>query len=321
MPDNIGNGLVCYRNWKAEQEHNAKNMIDYLIGVDGGGTGTRVRIERADGCELARGTAGPSGLLHGADKAWAAVLEAIDSAFASVDMARPPLERIAIGLGLAGVHNRQWATAFENGSPGFAVVTVETDAFCTLLGAHRGKSGAIVAIGTGSVGEALLPDGTRREVGGWGFPSGDEASGAWLGLQAVNHVQHVLDGRRPSSEFARAVIAAVGGDINGLFNWLAGANQTTYAQLAPIVIGFAQQDNIARAMMIKAGAEIAEVAQALDPSNALPIALCGGLAAPMTEYLPQQLRVRVVPPQADAATGALQLIRQSLQGKQHAHSA
>jgi glucosamine kinase len=144
-------------------------------------------------------------------------------------------------------------------------------------------------------------------------------------MQAVNHVQHVLDGRRPSSEFARAVIAAVGGDINGLFSWLATANQTTYAQLAPIVIGFAQQDarcdDIARAMMVKAGAEIAEVAQALDPDNTMPIALCGGLAAPMTAFLPQQLRVRVVPPQADAATGALQLIRQSLQGKQHAHSA
>jgi len=296
-------------------------MIDYLIGVDGGGTGTRVRIERADGGELARGTAGPSGLLHGADKAWAAVLEAVDSAFASVDMARPSLNHIAIGLGLAGVHNKQWAAEFERKNPGFANVAVATDAFCTLLGAHRGRSGAIVAIGTGSVGEALLPDGTRREVGGWGFPAGDEASGAWLGLQAINHAQHVLDGRRPSSAFARAVIVEVGGDVNGLFNWLAAANQTTYAQLAPIVIQFAQQDDIARAMMIKAGAEIAETARALDPDGTLPLALCGGLAAPMTEYLPQQLRVRVVPPQADAATGALQLIRQSLQGKQHAHSA
>ncbi|MFZ3287574.1 MAG: ATPase, partial [Telluria sp.] len=40
-------------------------MIEYLIGVDGGGTGTRVRLARADGTELAQGSGGPSGLAHG----------------------------------------------------------------------------------------------------------------------------------------------------------------------------------------------------------------------------------------------------------------
>jgi len=144
-------------------------MFEYLIGVDGGGTGTRVRIERAaDGIELARGSAGPSGLLHGAGKAWAAVQAGIDGAFAEAGVARPPLARLAIGLGMAGVHNKQWAAEFTAQNPGFGAIKVETDAFCTLLGAHRGACGAIIALGTGSVGEALLADGTRREVGGWG---------------------------------------------------------------------------------------------------------------------------------------------------------
>jgi glucosamine kinase len=290
-------------------------MYEYLIGVDGGGTGTRVRIERPDGIELGRGNAGPSGLMHGAGKAWGAVLDAVDGAFKDAGIARPALDRMAAGLGLAGVHNKQWAAEFAEKNPGFGAIEVETDAFCTLLGAHQGQCGAIIAIGTGSVGEALLTGGTRREVGGWGFPTGDEAGGAWLGLQAINHAQKVLDGRQPSSEFARAVIAASGVDLNGLFNWLAKANQTTYAQLAPIVINYAGQDDVARTMMIKAGNEIAEMAQALDPSGQLPIALCGGLAAPMGEYLSPQLRDRVVSPQSDAAAGALQLIRQSLQGK------
>jgi glucosamine kinase len=290
-------------------------MYEYLIGVDGGGTGTRVRIERPDGTELGRGSAGPSGLMHGAGKAWAAVLDAVNQAFADAGAIRPVLERMAVGLGLAGVHNKQWALEFARKNPGFGAIEVETDAFCTLLGAHQGRSGAIIAIGTGSVGEALLADGTRREVGGWGFPASDEASGAWLGLHAINHIQRVLDGRRPSSDFARAVIAQCGGDRNGLFNWLAVANQTTYAQLAPIVITHASQDDVAHALMVKAGEEIAEVAVALDPSGQLPVALCGGLAAPMSDYLPGKLRTRVVNPHSDAAAGALQLIRQSLQGK------
>jgi glucosamine kinase len=247
--------------------------------------------------------------MHGSAKAWAAVLEAIDHAFAEAGLVRPELNRLAIGLGLAGVHNKQWAADFAAMNPGFGAVAVETDAFCTLLGAHAGQSGAIVAIGTGSVGEALLPDGSRIEVGGWGFPCGDEASGAWLGLQAVNHVQRTYDGRRPASDFARAVVAASGGDRDGMFRWLASANQTTYAQLAPVVIKFAGQDEWARSFMILAGKEIAEVAVALDPSAQLPIALCGGLAAPMSDFLPENLRARVVKPHSDAAAGALQLIR------------
>jgi glucosamine kinase len=287
-------------------------MVEYMVGVDGGGTGTRARVERPDGTQSGRGSAGPSGLAFGVGNAWVAVLNAVNQAFVDAGVARPALVRIAVGLGLAGVHNRQWAVEFAEKNPGFGEIEVETDAFCTLLGAHQGKSGAIIAIGTGSVGEALLADGTRREVGGWGFPSGDEASGAWLGLRAVNHIQRVLDGRRPSSDFARSVIALCGGDRNGLFAWLATANQTTYAQLAPVVIKYAASDEVARGMMIEAGNEIAEVAAALDPSGRLPIALCGGLAAPMRDYLPEQLRARAVNPHADAAAGALQLIRRSI---------
>jgi hypothetical protein len=39
-----------------------KTMYAYLIGIDGGGTGTRVQVVCSDGTELARGSGGPSGL-------------------------------------------------------------------------------------------------------------------------------------------------------------------------------------------------------------------------------------------------------------------
>jgi glucosamine kinase len=289
-------------------------MVEYLIGVDGGGTGTRVRIERPDGMELGRGSAGPSGLRNGAETAWVAILNAINDTFIDAGVAQPSKGSMAIGLGLAGVHNKQWTAAFVEKNPGFGTIAVDTDAYCTLLGAHLGQPGAAIAIGTGSVGEALLEDGTRREVGGWGFPAGDDGSGAWLGLHASNHAQHVFDGRRPSSEFARAIIAACGGDRDGFFNWLGNANQSAYAQLAPIVIEHAKQDDVAKTLMIQAGKEIAEIATALDPASRLPIALGGGLAAPMTEYLPEQMRNRIVMPKGDAITGALLLIRENLRG-------
>ena len=294
-----------------------REKYQYLIGVDGGGTGTRVLLADADERELGRGSAGPSALIHGAKPAWSAILSAIHQAFSVAGLVTPPWNEIALGCGLAGVNNRQWAANFVAKDPGFARLIIETDAGTTLLGAHQGKPGVIVALGTGSVGEVILADGSRREVGGWGFPSSDEASGAWLGLRAINHVQHVLDGRSPFDDFAQAVlvycVAQSGGDISkprdAVFNWLAQANQASFAQLAPLVIQSALRVEKAREIMLAAGVEVAKMTHALDPSAQMPIALCGGLAEPMLAYLPVELRVRITKPQADSATGALILVR------------
>jgi glucosamine kinase len=284
-------------------------MIEYLIGVDGGGTGTRVRIARADSTELAQGASGPSGLAHGIANAWASVSDAVGKAFAAAGLTAPALERMAIGLGLAGVHNKQWAAEFVAANPGYAAIRLETDGFTTLMGAHDGRPGTIVAIGTGSVGEALLLNGEKREVGGWGFPAGDEASGAWMGLKAINHIEQVLDGRGPGGAFAQSVIDACGGHRDAIQLWLGKATQTAYAGLARFVVAHADTDSVARAILLEAGQEVASMAEALDPSGLLPLALCGGLGEPLTHYLPATLLARTVAPQGDSARGALRMIQ------------
>lgn len=292
-------------------------MTDYLLGVDGGGTGTRVRLARADGLELASAASGPSGLGLGIARAWAAVQDAVAGAFGAAGIAPPPLSRIAIGLGLAGVHNKEWARAFVASDPGYALLRLETDAFTTLMGAHGGAPGAIVAIGTGSVGEVLEPDGMRREVGGWGFPAGDEASGAWIGLRAIGHIEQVLDGRRAPSPFADEVIQACGGARDAIQRWLGQATQTAYASLAPLVLRHAA-DPAARAILLAAGEEVAAIARALDPAGTLPLALCGGLGAALRDWLPPDLAARARAPQGDSAAGALRMI--ALQMAHTAHT-
>ncbi len=282
-------------------------MIEYLIGVDGGGTGTRVRLANVDGDALAQARSGPSGLALGIDRAWCSINEAVAGAFAQIGL-DVPLSSSAIGLGLAGVHNREWAAQFEQANPGYAQLRLDNDGYTTLLGAHQGAPGVIIALGTGSVGQALLADGTLREVGGWGFPSGDEASGGWIGLRAINHIQQVLDGRRPNSAFAQAVIDACGGSRDAIQIWLGSASQTAFAALAPIVLQFAPEDAHARAFLEAAGQEVARMAAALDPSATLPLALCGGLGAPLRPYLPATLHTGL--PQGDAASGALRMIAQ-----------
>lgn len=130
--------------------------------------------------------------------------------FAAAGLPRPGNEALAVGIGIAGANHAPWAAAFVALQPHFGVLVVDNDAVTTLLGAHEGRPGAVLAVGTGSVGAALRADGVWRLVGGWGFPTGDEGSGAWLGQRALAHLQHVVDGRLPSSDFAAGAVRRAG---------------------------------------------------------------------------------------------------------------
>ncbi|RKQ97074.1 glucosamine kinase [Kushneria sinocarnis] len=290
---------------------------DIAIGVDGGGSGTRVCVTR--GGRVVERTGPPSGLALGIGRAWQHIRQTVAEALAEWGECFEPA-RCAMALGLAGANQQQWRQAFIEAAPPLAALQVESDAFTTLIGAHGGEPGAIVAVGTGSVGAALAPDGTRRFVGGYGFPAGDEASGAWLGLRITRHLQHVLDGRAGTDELARALQAAIGADVPetpmetpaALTTWLSRADQTRYAALAPLVLAHADHP-VADALLNRAGSEIALMLQALDPHERLPLALCGGLGEPLSLWLPARFERRLCPPRESAVAGALRLARELLQ--------
>lgn len=284
------------------------NMLQYLVGVDGGGSGTRVRLQRCGGPERAMGQGGPSALALGVDAAWAAIETALTQAFVQSGLQRPPDAALAVGIGIAGSNVPSWSEAFTASAPAFGALCVDSDAYTTLLGAHRGAPGAIVAVGTGIVGLALRPDGTRHAVGGWGFPGGDEGSGAWIGLQAAAHLERVYDGSESGGPLAQALAAICGADRGALTDWLTRATQTRYASLAHSVIVSAPRDPVARGIVEVAGRHVAMLAHAADPSGSLPLALCGGLAEPLRPWLPADLAQRARPPLGDSAQGALRMI-------------
>lgn len=130
-----------------------------------------------------------------------------------------------------------------------------------------------------------------------------------MGLRAINHMQQVLDGRLPANAFATDVANACGGARNEIQNWLAQATQTNYAQLARIILQHGESDDTARGILLEAGRQVQLMANALDASGTLPIAMCGGLAAPLRPYLPVSMLKRIVNPHGDSAAGALRLIQ------------
>ncbi|KUY75398.1 ATPase [Burkholderia cepacia] len=288
----------------------------FAIGIDGGGTGTRAVLADRHGRELAQGRGGPSGLGLGIERAWASIGAACADAFTRAGLAFD-WSQCALGCGLAGVNNAAWLAAFRAQAP-LGALAVESDAYTTVVGAHGGAPGLIVALGTGSIAAALDAAGACRIAGGFGFPSGDEASGAWLGVRALAYAQQALDGRVPRDAFANALLAETGAqDRDALVQWSCDANQTIYARLAPIV--FAHRSHpVAGALIAQAGDEIGKMIDALDSQQALPVALCGGLADALAPAVPARHAARLRAPLDDSAHGALRLALQALQALREA---
>jgi len=282
----------------------------FAIGIDGGGTGTRAVLADRHGRELAQGRGGPSGLGLGIERAWASIGAACADAFTRAGLAFD-WAQCALGCGLAGVNNAAWLAAFRAQAP-LDALAIESDAYTTVVGAHGGAPGLIVALGTGSIAAALDAAGDCRIAGGFGFPSGDEASGAWLGLRALAYAQQALDGRAPRDAFAGALLAETGArDRDALVQWSCDANQTIYARLAPIVLAH-RTHPYAAALIAQAGDEIGKMIDALDPQQALPVALCGGLADALAPAVPARHASRLRAPLDDSAHGALRLALQAL---------
>lgn len=280
----------------------------FLVGVDGGGSGTRLVLADGQGRLLGRGAAGPSGLALGSATAWREIGQALAAAGRAAGMLALPAD-CALGAGLAGVNHPDWQAAFVAADPGYARVCVSTDGHIAVLAAHQGRPGAVVAAGTGSVGEALLADGSLRSVGGWGFPVGDEGSGAWLGLAAMRHAQAAMDGRVPAGGLAHAVWQACGSAREPLLAWSLAAGQGAYAALAPQVFACAAADPVAAGLLDAAAAALETIALALDPGQQLPLAFMGSVGSRLLERCSPRLRARASAGDAEAALGALRLVR------------
>ena len=289
-----------------------ESRVKYLLGVDGGGSGTRIIVSDTNLKPLAQAEGQPSALGQGIEKAWRSIMGTLAQAFANSNIPVPMLSECAIGLGLSGANNIIWKNEFYLRNPGFKKILIDTDGFTTLLGAHQGSPGVIVAVGTGSIGMVLKKSGERESVSGWGFPAGDEASGAWLGLKASSLTQKTIDGRRAPSPMSTAIQNFCGKTPDQFLSWLGEARQNAFAQLAPIVFQSASSDPDALELLHFAGKEIALMVKTLDPKTELPLSICGRLGEALIPYLPEEIKKYNQKAIGDSTIGALHLIADSL---------
>jgi glucosamine kinase len=279
------------------------------LGIDGGGTGCRCRLETAQGEVLGSGIAGPASLRLGLETSLAAVMQAARGALAEAGLDEAQFRRIHAGICLAGIGRKGMQESLAAWRSPFATTRFESDGLGACLGAHAGEDGGIVIVGTGSIGLARLC-GQELRIGGYGFPVGDEGSGADLGLAAIRVSLRAHDRREPRTRFTRDVLARFEGDPFEVVAWMDKASATDYATLAPLVLRHADLgDAHARAIMQHGAALIDAMVRTLFERGVPRVALIGGLSTAMEAWLAPDVRRRLSPVKGDAIAGALSLVR------------
>jgi len=283
--------------------------MDLYLGIDAGGTHTRARLVTETGEIIGTGEAGPANTRIGLPEALHEVDAASRQALAEAGLGEEHLADIRVGLGIAGLNRRGILAALQEHDFPFRSIAFASDAAIANLGAHDGADGAIVIIGTGSIGFGRVGDEVFT-VGGYGFPVSDEGSGADLGMRAIRRALWARDGRIPHSPMTEEVLEIFHGSAGEIVDWTSQATPTDYAALAPMVMDYAGQgDPVAEAIVQGAALRIDRLIRVLLDRGVPSVCLMGGVAARMRDWLAASIRERLSEPMGDALSGAILLAR------------
>jgi glucosamine kinase len=282
---------------------------DLYLGVDGGGSRCRVRLEDDDGAALGEGVSGPATTWLGIDKAWRSILHACEAAADQAGLTTSDFGRMHAGIGLAGFGRRGAEEALQEIAHPFASIRFVSDGLAACLGAHSGRDGAIVVAGTGSIGVGLI-GGHELRLGGYGFPISDEGSGADIGLEVIRRALRALDGRDETSPLLKDVLGRFDHDAYQVVAWSEQATATDYATFAPMVLRHAGQgDPVGRRIAEHAAGQIGDLIRALLRRDITRLTLVGGLSGVIEPWLASDVRARLKPSDGDAVAGALLVAR------------
>jgi glucosamine kinase len=265
-------------------------VSDIVIGVDGGGSRTRVMLADEKGVELAVVEGAGSAVRPGEAEASATVIAQLVASVLEKANDRVDTTPRVLSVGVAGVGRPSERDALWRALEARELadeVIVDADAMIALEDAFGEGPGVLVSSGTGSVAFGRGPAGAFARCGGWGPVCGDEGSGAWIGRRALSVVTASADGREPESSLVGAILTFLQADtVEELIPWAATATPATLATLAPVVMSIAATGDQRASSLVALAVEelvlhVRTLARQLfgDERASVPVAFGGGLLA------------------------------------------
>lgn len=284
------------------------NQEPLILGIDGGGTKCRARLCGLSGAVLGEAVMGPANVRLDLDQAWASAGEAVEECLRRAHLAPHDRSRITACLAFAGATEPTVLDSVRARDHPFARAIVTSDGYAACIGAHRGRDGGVVAVGTGLIGWAVLR-GTQHRVGGWGFPVSDEGSGAWIGCEALRRALWAHDGKARWTGLLRAILDSRSGP-HEIVRWSTRAQPRDYAAIAPTVVEYASRgDPAAVELMELAASHVDATASRLLAIGVPRLAVVGGLSSAIEPWLSSETKRQLTPACGDALDGAVRLAR------------
>jgi len=181
-------------------------MADYFIGIDGGGTKSKLVLVNGKLEILSEQKGGGTNLLLvGTDNAAKTFLKLINKAVAEINISLSEINGITIGTAGAGRYEQikllknKLSKLLESEKYSAKNIYVTNDAEITLKGAFPNNDGIILISGTGSILYGKDKNGNIFRIGGMGKLIGDEGSGYSIGEKGISLVSKMFDGRESPS--------------------------------------------------------------------------------------------------------------------------
>jgi glucosamine kinase len=281
-----------------------------VVGVDGGGSRTRVMVADDAGQQVVSVEGPGSAIRPGEAERSADVISAtVRDALAACQMTHVIPKVLCVGVAGAGrdvERESLWQSLVARELA--EDVLVHTDAMIGLDDAFGDGAGILLISGTGSVAWGRGPTGAFGRCGGWGPMCGDEGSGAWIGRRALSMVTAAHDGREPETALTGAVLTAASvNETLELIPWAAGSDPAQLASLAPVVMSVAHAGDLRANSLVTLAVEelvlhVRTLARQLfvDERASVPVALGGGLLSRGS-----LLRKRVIARLRTAVPGAI----------------
>lgn len=306
-----------------------------MIGVDGGGTSTRVALCTDGGRPLGTGIAG-TGNYHnvGIDAVRQNLQQALAEAWQSAN--QNPREISAAFLGMASVVSDFDRSKIRHLVAELSLVPdsclgVDHDLRIALAGGLAGRPGIVLIAGTGTSCYGRSPSGETWRAGGWGEVLDDLGGSGWLGLQAMIAAVQAFDGRGQQTMLLPRVLKSLElDDIQEIMFRVdaEGFTRSARAAMARLVTeSAAQGDAVAREIIARGADALANMVAtvcrklALDKKlDIVDVAVTGGLTAAGETFMeplrdavarhapPCRLAVPELPPVMGAALLAIEML-------------